>query len=131
MKKEIKKPTKFFKDLVEIYFSFFEKKFGFKPSFDGSAPRDLKLILDAMEKRSTEKGFEWTKQLADQMLNAFLEEAHKDLWLRDNFLLQNLNRQKDKLFFKIKSKNNGTSKEQFTRTGVMDEISRRYGKQPD
>jgi len=125
MKKE-KKTTPYFKEMVSVYFQFFEKKFDFRPSFDGSSPRDLKNILESMKSRSEEKGFEWTEELSGQMLNAFLEQCYQDVWLKDNFLLFNLNRQKDKIFLKLKSKVNGTSKEGFTREGVVNEFNRRY-----
>ncbi len=32
-------------------------------------------------------------------LYLFLQEFYKDTWLRNNFLLSNINRQKDKIFF--------------------------------
>ena len=55
MPKKEKIVTAFFNESVSVYFQFFEKKFGFRPSFDGSAPRDLKTILDAMKKRTEER----------------------------------------------------------------------------
>jgi hypothetical protein len=124
MKKE-KKVTPFFNEMVVVYFQFFEKKFDFKPSFDGSSPRDLKNILESMKSRSEEKGFEWTEELSGQMLNAFLEQCYQDVWLKDNFLLFNLNRQKDKIFLKLKSKNNGSVTD-FSREGLAEEFKRRY-----
>lgn len=123
MKKEKKQPTLFFNELVSIYFSFFQKKFGLRPSFDGSAPRDLKWIIEAMKKRSEEHQVEWTYEIASAMLEKFLEVSYMDNWLRENFLLSNLNRQKDKIFIKIKSEINGTNKT--LRTGVMEELARR------
>lgn len=125
-KKEKKEPTKFYNLCVQAFFDFFEKKFGFRPSFDGSAPRDLKSIVDSLKSRSEEKDYEWTPQLATAMLTKFLEFGYQDLWLKENFLLQNLNRQKDKIFIRIKNHNNGNSKSGFTRDGVMAELERRY-----
>ena len=125
MKKE-KKVTEFFKELVSVYFQFFEKKFGLRPSFDGSAPRDLKIIIEAMKKRSEEKNVEWTLEIATSMLETFLRFCFSDPWLKDNFMLSNLNRQKDKIFIKIKNQINGTSKDGFTREGVAAEFNRRY-----
>ena len=85
MKKE-KKTTEFFNELVSIYFQFFEKKFGLRPSFDGSAPRDLKCIIEAMKKRSEEKNVEWTLGIASSMLETFLKFCFNDPWLSENFI---------------------------------------------
>lgn len=126
MKKKDKQPTLFFNELVSLYFNFFEENFGLRPSFDGSAPRDLKTIIEAMKKKSEEKNVEWNLELAKNMLETFLKFCLKDPWLKDNFLLQNLNRQKDKIFIKIKNQINGTSKEGFTREGLAAEFNRRY-----
>ena len=126
--KEKKNTTQFFNELVSVYFQFFEKKFGLRPSFDGSAPRDLKCIIEAMRKRSEEKEVEWTLQIASAMMETFLKFCFNDKWLQENFLLQNLNRQKDKIFIKIKNQINGTSKDGFTREGLAAEFERRYSK---
>jgi hypothetical protein len=124
--KEKKQTTLFFNELVSVYFQFFEEKFGLRPSFDGSAPRDLKNIIDAMKKRSEEKNVEWTFEIATAMFKTFLRFCFLDPWLKDNFMLQNLNRQKDKIFIKIKSQIDGTTKDGFTREGVAAEFNRRY-----
>lgn len=125
MQKKETKTTRFFNECVEVYFQFFEKKFGLKPSFDGSSPRDLKTILEAMEKRSEENKVEWSVNIATRMFGTFLEFSYQEKWLQENFFLFNLNRQKDKIFFKIKSQIDGTSKSGFTREGVNAEFDRR------
>ena len=105
-----KKITKHWQKLVETFFDFYEKKFdGEKPSFDGSAPRDLKSIAEVLEKRAQAANVEWTEENAITRLNLFLDAAHKVDWLRDNFLLFNLNRQKDKIFLTVKKISNGES----------------------
>jgi hypothetical protein len=81
-----------------------------------------------MKKRSEERQVEWTYEIASAMLEKFLEFCYMDNWLRDNFLLSNLNRQKDKIFIKIKSQIDGTTKAGFTREGVAAEFNRRYNK---
>jgi hypothetical protein len=128
-KKNISPAREFWQPLVKILFDFCEDKFGDKPSFDGSAPKDMGLIIDAIKTKCDEKNIAWTEEMAKRSWLLFLQTCYDDKWLHDNFLLLNLNRQKDKIFFKLKSiQKNGTSKEQFTREGVMDEISRRYNK---
>lgn len=103
-----KKVTKHWQALVETFFDFYENKFGGeKPSFDGSAPRDLKSIAEVLEKRAFASNIEWTEENAIIRLNLFLDAAHKIDWLRDNFLLFNLNRQKDKIFLTVKKYSNG------------------------
>jgi len=92
-------PEPFWNELVETYFAFCRNNFHENPSFDGSAPRDLKNIITALHKRSEIKGWEWTERDACQRLYLFLNECYKDEWLRKNFLLSNINRQKDKIFF--------------------------------
>lgn len=126
-----KKVTPFFNENVEVYFRFYETKFGLKPSFDGSAPRDLKQILDAMKKLSDDKQVEWTLDISKRMMLAFLQTSYNDVFFKDNFLLFLLNRHKDKIFLKIKSQIDGTSKAGFTRDGVMEEFARRNYKQRD
>lgn len=106
---KVKKPvTEHWQKLVETFFTFYEKKFdGEKPSFDGSAPRDLKSIADSLKKRANDSGLEWTEEIATHRLDKFLDAAFKVSWLQDNFLLFNLNRQKDKIFLTLKKYSNG------------------------
>lgn len=99
----------FWAKVVETYFSFCMDKFGENPSFDGASPRDLGMLMDAIQKKAEEKQMVWTEELAVKSLSVFLEFSFKDRWLQDNFLLFNLNRQKDKIFFNIKSAMNGNA----------------------
>lgn len=92
-------PEPYWGELVQAYFAFCRNHFHEEPSFDGSAPRDLKNIVSALRKRSELKGWAWTERDAQQRLYLFLQECYKDQWLRNNFLLSNINRQKDKIFF--------------------------------
>lgn len=102
-----KKTRLFFKKWVSVYFEFCVDKFSESPSFDGSSPRDLGMIYDAVKKKCIEKKMEWTEDISIRSWKTFLEFAWKDNWLQQNFLLFNLNRQKDKIFFQIKSSING------------------------
>lgn len=100
-KKEKKAPEPFWNDIVGIFFEFTKQKFNEAPSFDGSAPRDLKNILIALRKRAEDKKVEWTYEVATTRFRHFLEWAYMDKWLCENWLLMNINRQKDKIFFAI------------------------------
>jgi hypothetical protein len=99
--KKEKKIEPYWQDLVSIYFDFTKSKFHDVPSFDGSAPRDLKSILQALRKRAEDKSVEWTYEVATTRFRHFLEWAYMDKWLSQNWLLMNINRQKDKVFFEI------------------------------
>jgi len=106
VKKEKKAAELYWQDFIDCYFEFSRAKFSTIPSFDRSAPRDLKLIVSSLRKRAEENGIEWTKEIAIKRFKLFLEYAYdSDKWMRMNFLLSNLNRQKDKYFFNIKSEN--------------------------
>ena len=99
-KKEKKPPQPFWQELVETYFTFCREKFGENPAFDGSSPRDLTGIIEALKARAIKAGAEWTQTVAEERLKKFLECAYQDKWMRENFLLYILNRQKDKIFFR-------------------------------
>lgn len=101
MAKKVKNPPEpFWNDFVEEYFRYTKEKFNEFPCFDNSAPRDLKSIIQVLRKRSEERGVEWTKETAIFRFKMFLEFAFSDWWLSENWLLQNINRQKDKIIFK-------------------------------
>lgn len=106
VKKE-KKPKviePYFQDLVGVYFEFTKTKFSISPSFDGSAPRDLKAIAQYLRKRAEDIGVEWTKETAIIRFATFLQYAFSDWWLSENWLLSNINRQKDKVVFNAANK---------------------------
>lgn len=100
IKKEKKPPELYWQDFVTAYFDFTESKFSEVPSFDGSAPRDLRTIIQTLRKRAQDAQIEWTKEVAMSRFNTFLEYAFSDWWLSENWLLSNINRQKDKVFYK-------------------------------
>lgn len=100
-KKEKKQPEPYWNDQVGIFFDFTKSKFHESPSFDNSAPRNLKNILISLRKRAEEKGIEWTYEVATSRFRLFLEHAYQNRWLADNWLLQNIDRQKDTIFFSI------------------------------
>lgn len=109
MQKKEKKIRCHWQKIIAAYFDFCRQKFDENPSFDGSSPRDLGMIVDAIEKKAAEKKIEWTENVAVRSINIFLETSFQDSWLHENFLLSNLNRQKDKIFFKLKSIKNGNA----------------------
>lgn len=91
----------YWKDLVSVYFEFCKDKFSEIPSFDGSAPRDMKALIATLRIRAESNGIEWNHETATTRLRSFLEYSFSDKWLSENWLVSNINRQKDKIFFKI------------------------------
>jgi hypothetical protein len=102
-KKEKAVSEPYWNELVEVYFTFCREKFHEPPSFDGSAPRDLKAIIKTLHERATKSNVEWTLNIATFRFRNFLDFAYQDSWLKTNWLLFNINRQKDKIFFNIRA----------------------------
>ncbi len=100
-KKRETKVEPYWSEFVSCYYSFCKNKFSTIPSFDGSAPRDLKLIIQSLRKRAEEQKVEWTQEVAIARFISFLEYAFSDWWLSENWMLSNINRKKDTVFFKI------------------------------
>jgi hypothetical protein len=86
---------------VETWFKFTTDKFNAPPSFDGSAPRDLKCIITQLRQRAEAKNIEWSELALVTRLNAFLDAAYTYQYLRTHWLLLNINRQKDIIFFDL------------------------------
>jgi hypothetical protein len=95
--------------LVAAWFQFNETNLYIKPSFQGQDPKSLKAILDNLQRRALEKGFEWSEQKAVDTLNAFLSRAFTDQWLSGAFLLPNLQRQFDKIITDAKATKTGNA----------------------
>lgn len=98
-KKTPKSSEPFWNELVEVYFNFTQSRYGESPTFDGSAPRDLKNIVSCLRKRAEAKGLEWTEKIAIYRFDLFLQHCYMDDWLKDHWLLMNIDRQKDRIFF--------------------------------
>lgn len=99
--------TSHWQELVEVWFDYNKNKFGDKPSFAGQDPRHFKKIIQILEKRAAERNVDWTMEIATNRLQAFLEQAFKDKWLSENFLLCHLNNFIDKII--LKQNGNNTS----------------------
>lgn len=105
-KKEKKPAELYWQDFIEAYFSYTKEKFKEPPTFDGSAPRDLKAIIQALRKRAEDQKVEWTKQVALNRFKMFLDMAYSEWWLREHWMLSNINRSKDPIFFKAAQNRN-------------------------
>lgn len=100
-KKSVRPPEPFWNDFVSVWFSFCKEKFNEIPTFDNSAPRDLKSIIITLRKRCEQSGHEWNLESATMRFRHFLDYCFQDRWLSENWLLSNINRQKDKIFFNV------------------------------
>lgn len=100
--------NKYWQALVEVWFDFNNTHFKIKPSFKGQDTKALKLLVENLERRAAENNHEWTEEYAKSVLNAFLTHSLKDKWLKENFLLPNLEKQFDKI---LKNAINGKSTE--------------------
>lgn len=98
-KRQKKPPEPYWQLLVETYYRFCRMYFGVDPSFDSSAPRDLRTIVEQLRTRCEKSNKIWDEESSVARLWLFLRCAYEDPWLSKNFLLSNINRQKDKIFF--------------------------------
>lgn len=104
--KKDKPETKHWKELVDVWFTFYKTKYLIEPTFNGVAAKNLKDIVTRLEKMPRPQQWEWTDIYATASLKKFLEKAYEDSWLQKNYLLQNLANQFDKI---ATPKNNGNS----------------------
>lgn len=101
--KKVKEAEPYWSEMVNIWFKICQDKFRDKPTFDGSAPRDLKSIVKSLRERTESINIQWTEDVARQRLYSFLDFAYtSNHWLQTHWLLSNINRQKDALFFNLR-----------------------------
>ena len=101
VKKEKKPAELYWQKFIDVYFEYTMEKFSAPPTFDGSAPRDLKSIVVSLRTRAEAQGVEWTEETAMKRFKEFLDMAYSEWWLREHWMLSNINRSKDPIFFKV------------------------------
>lgn len=113
--------TEHWQELVQTWFEFNTENFnGFKPSFKGQDAKSLKVIVTNLEKRSIAKGIPWSEDAAIDTLRNYLSFAIKDKWLKNNFLLSNLEKQLDKILINGgKQTNSNSVKSAFSKIDSM------------
>lgn len=110
-KKTIKKTPaeklemEFWKELVAVWFVFYESKFNAKPTFNPAHAKSLKLIITNIKKIVVDSGEDWTNERSSRALNKFLTKSFEDPWIQQNFLLTNLNSKFDSIINKTKQEN--------------------------
>lgn len=95
---EKKESFPYWSSLVEVWFNRYEMHIGEKPTFPPSSAKNLKNICTRLRKMYKEKNsHDWDEVKALASLNKFLDNALKDVWISNNFLLTILNSQFDKI----------------------------------
>jgi hypothetical protein len=94
---EEKIKTLYWKKFVETWFWFFGEKFKHpengnpkKPRFKAAQAKQLKDIVEHLQKICTEASGNWSEANAVHYLRGFLEKAWNDEWLQKHFELKNL-----------------------------------------
>lgn len=101
--------------LVTTFFDFYKTNFfGEKPTMDGASSFAMKQIVQSLRKRAEDSNKSWDENSANEKWKLFLQYAYADSWLKQNFLLKNINSQKDKIFVRIKQQYVATNKKQNT-----------------
>lgn len=101
-------PEPHWQALLTTWFAFNRKKFGDDPSFERDDPKILKRIVKRLRKRAEKQQAEWTEREAVSRFQKFLDKCFADKWLAANFLLNNLEKQFDKIILNH-GNNPGTS----------------------
>lgn len=93
--------------IVETWFVTYETEFKEKPSFAGRDPATLKQLVKLVKaKVISVPGYPWTAETCKMHFDRFLQIALTDKWLKNNFLLQNLVSQFDKIITNGRSQTN-------------------------
>ncbi len=117
-KKKVKEEEKktpvieFWNPCVKVWFDFTKNKFNEKPTFDGASQAALREILKGLKDRLED--VVWTEIEATARLFRFLIMAYRDRWLREHWLLKNINQNKDQIFFNKDELKNGTHQQNTT-----------------
>ena len=87
----------YYKIMTEVYFDFYKSMFNFKPTFsqvDGKMIKEIEIkIIDL----SNQMNLLVTDDSIKRSFNKLLDYATKDKWLKENFLLKNINSQFNKI----------------------------------
>lgn len=115
-----------YKISVEAYFTFYEKKSGLKPKFDGVDGKALKAILKFLQKISDEGGNVHTKA---ELLKIIFDNWTKiEPWLQERFTIRDINTNLNKILTNLKNgKANATDRSKADLTNYAQELTgKRY-----
>lgn len=106
--------------MTEVYFDFYQSMFNFKPTFSKVDGKMIKEIEAKIIDLSKQKNMEITKTRVRASFYKILDFATKDKWLKENFLLKNINSQFNKII------NYGT-KQEGQRIELDEETAKYFG----
>ena len=86
-----------FKLLTDIYFEFYKSMFNFEPTFSQVDGKMIKEIEAKIINICNQKGLTLTEKIITSSFSKILDYASKDKWLKENFLLKNINSQFNKI----------------------------------
>ena len=109
-----------FVKLKEVYFNFYESLFNFKPTFQAIDGKMIKEIEAKIINICNQKQLNITEKLVVGSFTKVLDYASKDKWLKENFLLKNINSQFNKII------NYGT-KQEGQRIELDEETAKYFG----
>ncbi len=115
-KKEFTEP--FWGSLVAVYFDFYKNAFNTDPEFGGLAAKALKGIIESLRKRAETSKVEWTEDVASKRLLSFLTYANGDDLFNNWFVLETINRHKDRVFQKIANPNKNVKRTSVIRPAI-------------
>lgn len=90
-------PMEHWQPCVKAYFDWFKTKYKFEPDFKAENPRMFKQILAKLRKVADENKVAWTEKNAIGYVIKLMNAAYEDKWLKENFLLKNINSQYSKI----------------------------------
>lgn len=129
-KKSLAEPTEYWKELVDVWFTFYQKHHkGDKPTFDGPARSGLEKIIGKLKKVNSEKSTTpWDLNRSVILMEHFLVKAWADPWRRNNFMLHILNSHFDAITQtdenERNNKNTGSGTDQINLSSAIAAISR-------
>ena len=106
--------------MTEVYFDFYQSMFNFKPTFSKVDGKMIKEIEAKIIDLSKQKNMEITENRVRASFYKILDFASKDKWLKENFLLKNINSQFNKII------NYGT-KQEGQRIELDEETAKYFG----
>jgi hypothetical protein len=109
-----------FVKMKEVYFNFYESLFNFKPTFQAIDGKMIKEIEAKIINICNQKSLVITEKLVVGSFTKVLDYASKDKWLKENFLLKNINSQFNKII------NYGT-KQEGQRIELDEETAKYFG----
>ena len=93
--------------LCKAYSDWYKEQFGFTPDFRGAESTSMKQVVSKLKAIAEENKYIWTEEIAVMYLLKFLKLAYEDKWLKENFLMKNINQQFSKIRASGRAKKEG------------------------